>query len=412
MRSFGPLPTVLRPAGILTPLRMKRTAWILGPIAALAGCGHDTSATFGEPNEVAADSRNYVWDASTTDRLGIDMRRFQNSGADPAAGGPTEAPMQVVGDTPTGWQQVESKRQFRDAVWLIDGQPQIDCYLTIGVGGGVAFNVRRWYQDQFGLPVPDAATLPEIAFFGDTGRLCELAGEFGGKSDQAALIAFSADGDRITSLKMTGPGPAIEQQRDAFLALAASLRMQRGSAATSGVSATSGQQPSAGPLDPGAKPPQDAQHAGLGPAPAAASPFTATTPDGWTRRTDTQRLLHHTFGDGGEVYLSQLGGKLQQSLGIWRGQFVVDGKPLGPLGDEEFAALPRVQFLGDDAVLMEVAGEYRSMAGGSVPDAMLLLAARQEDDAITFCKLVGSATEVTANRDAFIRFLGSIRRTQ
>jgi hypothetical protein len=67
-------------------------------------------------------------------------------------------------------------------------------------------------------------------------------------------------------------------------------------------------------------------------------------------------------------------------------------------------------FLGDDAVLLDLTGTFRSMTGKTIPEARLLLAARSDGTAITFCKLVGPAADVAAQVDAFRRFCGSIRR--
>ncbi|MFK7742866.1 MAG: hypothetical protein AB8H80_21320 [Planctomycetota bacterium] len=374
---------------------MKRTESILLLAAAMLGaaaCGTETEAEFGPANEVAAGRRNLVWDAPATSRLGL-----------------RPSVTAKIGETPAGWEELPANpARFRNAVWRVAGQPNTDCYLTIGVGGGAAFNMKRWYQQQFGMEVPTLESLLEIPFAGQTGRLCELEGSLNGKADQAALIAFLTEGQSVTSLKFTGPKDVLAQQREAFLALAKSINVD----GTPGAGAGASGPRKAPPIQPGQKMPEG--HVPTGGAPHAAGPaeFTASAPAGWTAVTGSSRQLHYKFGRDSEVYVSKLGGTLQQSLGIWRGSFQQGGQRLGPLSDEDYAALPKMKFLGDDAVLMEISGQYQGLKGAAIEDALLLLAARQEGNAITFCKLVGTREEVESQRDAFQQFCGSIQKAQ
>jgi len=354
-------------------------------LLSVSACGGGGDAEFSPPRVVPSEKRPMLWGAETKDRLGVPSMA---SAAKPSAG--SGAP---TGETPAGWESLPANpKRFRNAVWRVLGEPDTDCYLTVGVGGGVAFNLKRWYEQQFGKArTPDVETLEEIPFAGQRGRLVELEGAMGQKQGWAALIAFFAEGQQVTSLKFTGPAAIVSAQRAAFLGLARSIRLDGGKA--------TGAAPA---IEPGQPLPADHQPIS---APATEAAFTADAPEGWTAKQGSRRELHHTFGSGSELYVSQLGGALRQTLDIWRFELQLEA-----MSDEEFAALPKALFLGDDAVLMDLSGDWRGMTGAQVEDARVLVAARLDGDTITFCKLVGPSAEVGAQRDAFVRFCGSVRR--
>jgi len=358
----------------------------------LCGCGGSTEVEFGAPRVVPKDKRPMVWGASTRDRLGVPSMSAPSGGGDvhdQAQGG------ELVANTPAGWEELPAKpERFRNAVWRVAGEPDTDCYLTIGVGGGVAFNLQRWYVDQFARQqVPTLEQLPEIDFCNRKGRLVELEGTMNqSKPGWAALIAFFNQGQQVTSLKFTGPQAVVAAQRDAFLGLAKSIRLGKGGTARK-----------APPIDPNQ--PMPPGHAPINQQGPAKSPFVATTPAGWVAKKNSRRLLHHTFGRNSELYVSELGGSLRQTLDIWRFEL-----QLNAMTDEEFSGLPKALFLGDDAVLMDLTGNWRGMSGAQIEDARVLVAARVDGNTITFCKLVGPRSEVDAQRDAFVQFCGSVRK--
>lgn len=324
-----------------------------------------------------------VWGATARNRLGIrDM-----PAPEPAPSAPA-----VRAETPPGWEELPAKpARFRNAVWRVAGEPDSDCYLTLGVGGGAAFNMTRWYG-QFGRSdAPPVSSLAQVAFAGDQGHLVELEGAMSGKADWAALIAFTFEGQQVTSLKFTGPRAVVSTQRDAFLALARSIRVVDGG----------GQAAPPVEVDPSQPLPPD--HVPVG-APAAA-PFAAEAPAGWSPIAGSRRAAHHRFGEQSEVYVSELGGDLRQTLDIWRFEL-----ELGAMTDEQFAALPKTSFLGEGALLLDLSGDWRGMGGEAIPDARVLVAARRDADTVTFCKLVGPGAEIVGQRDAFLKFCSSVRR--
>jgi hypothetical protein len=362
----------------------------LATFAVLAACSPPPTADFGPPQQLRKEQRPTVWDASTKDRLLLpDMA--------PASGGAKV----WVGDAPAGW-ETRPSRQFRDAVWAIPTVPDAEVYLTVGVGGGVAGNLTRWYTQQFGIAeVPAIEALQVVEMAGKPARLAEMKGTFGGKPDWAALIAFYAEGDSVTSFKFTGPAAVVDGNRDKFLALAKSLR-----------AASASPDPKAPPIQPGQ--PRPSTHPDVGQAPgatapaaAATGPIAATVPDGWRPKAGSSKWHHHEFGAGGEVYVSQLGGGLKDTLDIWRGEM---GQ--APMAADGLAQLPRTAFLGDGAVLLDLAGDYRSFSGKQIPGARMLVAAREDAGSITFVKLVGPAADVAAAAEPFAAFCRSARKAQ
>lgn len=387
---------------------MKTPASSICLLLLLGACSDKETAEFGPPRQVPKEQRPLEWRTATYERMHVpDMGAARNhaNGQNPNASNAGGAAKNVIANTPAGWEELPADPQnFKNAVWRIKGEPTTSCYLTIAVGGGVAFNLQRWYINQFGkTEVPAVEALPPIEFANRAGRLVEHEGAFGGKPDWAALIAFYNDGNSVTSLKFTGPKGIVKNNRKQFLSLAKSIRL-----------ASRSPNPNAPAIRPGQKMPDSHIPVGQGnsgqgngaTADQPPSPFTASAPEDWQAKPG-RRILHHTFGSGSEVYVSQLGGTMKQSLDIWRGEMGMD-----PMTDVQFKALPKTLFLGDDGVLMDLSGKFRGMTGTEIPDARLLVAARVDGSTITFCKLVGPKTDVDSQRDAFVKFCGSIRRTQ
>lgn len=370
---------------------MRSTISAILVLSALAACGADT-AQWSEPVTHSAEQRPTKWNATAAERLGL------SDGPGPAASAPA-APRTFAGDAPTGWsEQPGQPARFRDRIWQIGAAPAVECYLTNGVGGGVAQNLARWYGQFGSSEVKAVEALPVIEFAGRPGRLLELEGSFQGKPDQAMLLAFTSQGDMVTTLKMTGPKADVAALRDEFLELAQTLRPASPSPMPAAPPIQRGQAMPDGhpPVEGGAT--RDTM-----PPPA---PFVADVPPEWRPVAGSQRLFHHQFGDGGEVYVSQLGGSMRQMLDIWRGEIAGAGQ----LTDEQFAAVPKVPMLGQDAWLLDVAGDYRSMGGTQIDGGRLLVAATEADGGILFAKMFGKAEDVEAMRDGFLRFVASLRR--
>jgi len=375
---------------------MKTPASTFCLLLLLGACSGKATVEFGPARTVPKDQRPTEWRTATNERMHVRSMT-------PATPPPSQnaGPPQVTANTPAGWEDQPARPQsFKNAVWRVKGESDTTCYLSIAVGGGVAFNMQRWFVNQFGkTEVPAVESLPPVELANRTGRLIEHEGKFTSKEDWGAMIAFFNEGNLVTSLKFTGPKAVVKNNKKQFLDLAKSIRW-----------ASASPNPKAPPIQPGQKMPEGHVPVGNGDGNGGAatapppSPFTAKAPDGW-KATGGRRILHHTFGTRSEVYLSQLGGTMRQSLDIWRAEI-----GLKEMTDAELNALPKMLFLGDDAVLMDLTGKFRGMTGIEIPEARLLVAARLDDGTITFSKLVGPKVEVDAQFEAFKQFCGSIRR--
>lgn len=363
---------------------------------AASGCGPDTKVEWGPPTTKSNEQRPTNWNTSTKDRLGL-----------PEMGGATQGgPKTFVAQSPPDvWApQPPQPAVFKDLVWKIASDPATECYLTAEVRGGVGGNLGRWFG-QFGqTDVPAIEALPVIELAGKPGRLVELSGNYKGSNPGfAMMLAFVADGDSVTTLKFTGPEATVKAHRDSFVALAKSLRSASPSPDPKAPPIQRGQ-----PLPDGHPPVPDMGSDPHGQAPAApAGPLQGTAPAGWQPKSGSSKWLHHTFGDGGEVYASTLGGSAKSNLEIWRMEM---SQPA--LDDAAIAALPKVPMLGGEGLLLDVSGDHRSMTGKQLAGARMLVVALPEGNGITFAKLVGKAAEVEAQRAAFLDFCKSLRRAQ
>ncbi len=140
------------------------------------------------------------------------------------------------------------------------------------------------------------------------------------------------------------------------------------------------------------------------------------TPEGWQEGTPTSmRKATFRVGPQGEAecYLTVLGGAaggVAMNANRWRTQLGA-----AELGDAEIAALPKVQILGGEAVIVEAEGTYGAGAADSAhtegreqADAALLGAILPQPDRVVFVKMVGPKNVVAAQREAFLSFCRSL----
>lgn len=166
----------------------------------------------------------------------------QSADADAPASSPAVKSPSLTWDTPEGWKDVGADG-MRVANFRIGPGDEAECYATIlkGTGGGVAMNVNRW-RGQMGLPEvsqEDIDALPQISMLGAKAVFVDLAGTYGGMQDDAHTDANAQQGFALMGaiavrehdaifLKMTGPEELLKNQRDNFVALAASLNENNG----------------------------------------------------------------------------------------------------------------------------------------------------------------------------------------
>ena len=136
-----------------------------------------------------------------------------------------------------------------------------------------------------------------------------------------------------------------------------------------------------------------------------------STPAGWVE------LPPATFRDANflvagderaECYLTTIGGEaggLEANINRWRNQL-----SLAPLDEAAIAALPRVPWLGGDAVLVDFEGRWTGMLGDEASEDWRLVGLlRIGHDQSRFLKMVGPDEVVGPQIETFLALAGSFR---
>jgi hypothetical protein len=364
------------------PPSLRSATWSCA-LLALCACGGGP-VEFGPERRFERAQRPTEFGAPDGLRLGLREMR------------PALEPTGYAAPTPTGW-TARPARQFRNLDFQVAGEPDAECYLTVGIGGSVPDNAARWFE-QFGAAV---APLPEPAhtLLGLPAALVEVEGVFQGKPGFAllGLIAAAPEG-RVHTLKMTGPREVVGRERDAFLELSRAIRALGPGDDSAGRQAGAPDQPGPG-----------AQVAGPGNGGGDGSVHAGTVPSGWREiGAGGFRNLDFRIGSASECYVTVLGGDgggVRANLDRWRGEM-----GLGALSDAEYAALARLPALGVEATLLELRGGFRNvMTGKEIADAMLLGAVALRPEGAVFVKMIGPVAEVEPERQAFAAFCSGLR---
>lgn len=148
--------------------------------------------------------------------------------ADPTPAGGFN-PEGLTWTAPEGWQD-GGERMMRVVTYEFGNS---ECYVTslAGEAGGVNANINRWI-DQMGQPALDEtalAALPKIKVLGTEAPLVEVSGDFTGMSgeEKKAYKLFGTVvpvGDQTVFVKMIGPEPEVNAQKEQFIAFCASLK--------------------------------------------------------------------------------------------------------------------------------------------------------------------------------------------
>jgi hypothetical protein len=134
--------------------------------------------------------------------------------------------------------------------------------------------------------------------------------------------------------------------------------------------------------------------------------FTGTVPVGWQPKANAIKELNYVLPQGTEIYLGELSGDLPSLVTVWRGQMGQD-----PIDEAGVKKLPTARLLGADGVLIDLEGTLNDVTSGRTkPGYRMLLVALAQGGSTTFVKCLGPASEVGAQREAFLTFCGSIRR--
>jgi len=303
-------------------------------------------------------------------------------------------------DLPDGWKTLPPK-QFRDANFTLARDSAVECFLTVmaGGGGGLERNLTRWrgQMGQAAMSAAEVKALPTVAMLSREAILIELSGTFSGKNDYGFLAAYLEQPGQTLTLKMTGPAALVAEEKDNFLKLAASLR----------VDATHG---SAGPHG-GAQSRTPTGSDGIGSGMATGkSGFVWDTPNGWTAgRERNMRIvtLHPEGSKDAQCYVSMFngdGGGLDLNVNRWLDQ--VGG---AQLKSAEIAKLPTIDMLGAKGVQVESFGNFSGMGGADAKGAGLLGVICMLDGRAMFVKFIGPADLVKREKDNFLAFSRSLR---
>lgn len=133
------------------------------------------------------------------------------------------------------------------------------------------------------------------------------------------------------------------------------------------------------------------------------------TPAGWTELapTGTREANFKVAGDAKtECYLTRLAGSaggLESNINRWRTQI-----SLPPLAADEIAKLPRLEWLGAEAVLVNFEGQWKGMSGteGEQGWRLVGLLSVRPDESL-FLKMVGPSEVVSANLEPFVMLAAS-----
>lgn len=135
------------------------------------------------------------------------------------------------------------------------------------------------------------------------------------------------------------------------------------------------------------------------------------TPPGWTELAPSamRNANFRVAGDArAECYLTLLSGEaggLAANINRWRTQM---SQPLA--GADAIAAMPRAQFFGQEAVLVDITGAFGGMSGGSPqPGYRLVGLLLVEPAGSAFLKMVGPESVIGPHIDAFHTLARSFR---
>jgi len=293
-------------------------------------------------------------------------------------------------DLPEGWVAVAPTRE-RQINLRPAGDPEAECYLSVfpGDGGGLAANINRW-RGQFGaatLSEEEIGALPTVPLFNRNAVQVEAEGSFKSVGSNTAKPGFRLLGLVISEpaaslfLKFTAPAGLVELEREHFFAFARSLR--------------------------GGEARQETAAAGE----ASASRLKWEVPPGWTIQPPRMmREVSFTLPQGAECYITRLpgdAGGLRMNLDRWCSQV---GRE--PLTDEAFAALERIDVLGQKTPLLELEGAFTGMDGVERSKQGLLGVACIRGEESLFVKLTGPESVVRAERANFRFFVESLEDAQ
>lgn len=144
-------------------------------------------------------------------------------------------------------------------------------------------------------------------------------------------------------------------------------------------------------------------------AQAENAPLVYELPDGWKKEEETQfRTLNFSFGEGGECYVSRVGGTLEANLNRWRGQMGLE-----PVLPEDIGALPKRLLFGMESTYIELDGAFKGVGAAEVkPDYRMVGLVLSLPDVSFFVKMTGPKALLIENEKNFTKFCESLNLTR
>lgn len=137
------------------------------------------------------------------------------------------------------------------------------------------------------------------------------------------------------------------------------------------------------------------------------SGFTFITPTGWEEKEATMfRSVNMSLPEGGEAYLSEVGGNLLDNVNRWYGQFGLEKVTL-----EVLTAGEQITLAGEKAYLVTASGNYNAGMGRAAKNNVTLLGAIAESKGgLLTVKLIAPYQVAEKELPAFKKFCASLNR--
>jgi hypothetical protein len=307
--------------------------------------------------------------------------------AAPPAGAPAGAPTTVANTPrpqlaytlPAGWQDagptpmsLANIRIKTDA-----GEASVNITPLASMAGQEGLIVNMWRQQVGQKPLADgelAGALAPVEIGGEKGQLFEIAGSRDGQTVRI-ITAFLHRGGASWFYKLQGPDAVLTAQKPVFIEFLKTVRIK----------------------EPGSAPAAEVVKV-AGPAAADGPQFKWKVPEGWqTLPAGQMQVAKFAVPARGEakaevfvsVFPSDTGGALA-NVNRWRQQI-----GLGPVDEAGLKALVTPLDAAPGALLVDLKGDAKAMLGAIIP----------REGRWWFYKLMGDTAAVTAEREAFIRFV-------
>lgn len=321
----------------------------------------------------------------------------------------------VTWKTPEGWSET-APGAMRVGSFKIKGKDDKQADVSIiplaGAAGGDVANVNRW-RGQVGLEPASADEIKKLAqrveVAGQPADLYELSGKNPGSGDPLGVLAAIARREGTAwFFKMTGDPGVIADQKPAFVDFLKAIKFEAGAVAgmPPGHPPMEGMSMPAGHPDVATMP---AMPGAAAAAPSAEGKPSWQAPAGWQEVPGGQFLVaKFNLSVGGDaqaaVNISASagdGGGLVSNVNRWRKQL-----GLAELsGDEINKSVVTLDVAGGKANLVEMSGtDARTGQPAKVIGAMVPQAGQT-----WFYKLMGDAPAVEAQKDAFTRFVQTVK---